>query len=299
MSASPNDVALGRDACLRHIEKASCASLHASESECIILAKPMLHGGKAAASFGKADFVAKPQIALKECSETEYWVEAIQKGFDSIGFSEHTYLQYSSFPNQLTTDKMELYKKEIKQLKHKYQDKIDIFCGLEYDFYSEINTDYFDYVIGSVHYLDCNGNIVTFDRSLKETFDYVNVNFGGDGLKFAKKYFETVARLPEKNGFDIIGHFDLITKNNEIGKFIDTSSKKYLNYGFEAIHTLNGKIPFFEVNTGAISRGYRTSPFPKNVNKWVEKRRGFPLLFSVNFSVLLFGEKGGAVFLKG
>jgi len=32
-----------------------CASLHASESECIILAKPMLHGGKAAASFGKAD----------------------------------------------------------------------------------------------------------------------------------------------------------------------------------------------------------------------------------------------------
>lgn len=47
-----------------------------------------------------------------------------------------------------------------------------------------------------------------------------------------------------QKGFDIIGHFDLITKNNEIGKFMDTSSKKYLNYGFEAIHTLNGKIPF-------------------------------------------------------
>ena len=208
-------------------------------------------------------------------SPEEMVVKAIQKGFDSIGFSEHTYLQYSSFPNQLTTDKMELYKKEIKQLKHKYQDKIDIFCGLEYDFYSEINTDYFDYVIGSVHYLDCNGNIVTFDRSLKETFDYVNVNFGGDGLKFAKKYFETVARLPEKNGFDIIGHFDLITKNNEIGKFIDTSSKKYLNYGFEAIHTLNGKIPFFEVNTGAISRGYRTSPYPSRSLLAELKRRHF------------------------
>ncbi|MEE1198079.1 MAG: four helix bundle protein [Acutalibacteraceae bacterium] len=26
---------------------------------------------------GKADFVAKLQIALKECSETEYWVELI------------------------------------------------------------------------------------------------------------------------------------------------------------------------------------------------------------------------------
>ena len=38
-----------------HIETISCASLHASESECIILAKPMLHGGKAAASLCKED----------------------------------------------------------------------------------------------------------------------------------------------------------------------------------------------------------------------------------------------------
>ena len=121
----------------------------------------------------------------------EMVIEAIHKGFGSIGFSEHTYLQYLSFPNQLTNDKIELYKKEIKQLKNKYKDKIDIFCGLEYDFYSEINTDDFDYLIGSVHYLDCNGNIVTFDRGLPETLDYVNINFDGDGLKFAEKYFET------------------------------------------------------------------------------------------------------------
>ena len=26
---------------------------------------------------GKADFIAKLQIALKECSETEYWIELI------------------------------------------------------------------------------------------------------------------------------------------------------------------------------------------------------------------------------
>ena len=28
---------------------------------------------------GKADFIAKLQIALKECSETEYWIEIAQK----------------------------------------------------------------------------------------------------------------------------------------------------------------------------------------------------------------------------
>ena len=30
----------------------------------------------------------------------------------------------------------------------------------------------------------------------------------------------------------------------------------------EAAEALAGKIPFFEVNTGAISRGYRTTPYP-------------------------------------
>ena len=40
------------------------------------------------------------------------------------------------------------------------------------------------------------------------------------------------------------------------------NSKEYLDAAFGAISALKGKIPFFEVNTGAISRGYRTSPYP-------------------------------------
>lgn len=190
-------------------------------------------------------------------------LKAIERNFDSIGFSEHSYLQYSSNPNQLTAEKMELYKKEIADLKSKYRDRIGIYCGLEYDFYSDTDTDGLDYLIGSVHYLNCNGSVLTFDRGLAETVDYVKTNFGGNGLSFAKSYFETVARLPERKTFDIVGHFDIITKNNERGAFIDVSSREYLDSGFEAIHALFGKIPFFEVNTGAISRGYRTSPYPQ------------------------------------
>ena len=44
---------------------------------------------------------------------------------------------------------------------------------------------------------------------------------------------------------------------------MDTSSKEYLNLGFEAIHALKNKIPFFELNTGAISRGYTAKPYPQ------------------------------------
>ena len=114
----------------------------------------------------------------------------------------------------------------------------------------------------SANYLDCGKKIATFDNGLDSTRDYVNDYFGGNGLAFAKKYFETVARLPERGGFDIIGHFDLASKNNDAGKFFDASAKEYLDMGFEAIHALRGKIPFFEVNTGAIARGYKTLPYP-------------------------------------
>lgn len=189
--------------------------------------------------------------------------EAIRRGFDSIGFSEHSYMSFSSYPYQMTIEETDNYKAEIRSLKSKYKDVLDIFCGMEMEMYSEIPMDGFDYLIGSVHYLDFGGSILGFDRGLAETLDYVQNNFGGDGLKFAEKYFETVACLPEKGNFDIIGHFDLLTKNNEKGKFIDVSSKKYLHFGFEAIHALKDRIPFFEVNTGAISRGYRTSPYPQ------------------------------------
>ena len=67
--------------------------------------------------------------------------EALARGFDSIGFSEHTYLPYSPYPNQLTVDKMARYRQEIADLKVKYQGKINIFCGLEYDFYSEVDAE--------------------------------------------------------------------------------------------------------------------------------------------------------------
>ncbi len=218
-----------------------------------------------------ADGKDKPEEMVKE---------AILKGFDSIGFSEHSYMEYSTYPYQMSIEKTKDYVAEIRALKEKYKGVIDIFCGLEYELFSTIPTDDFDYIIGSVHYLDLQGKVLSFDYGLKETIDYIQSNFSGNSLLFAKKYFEMVASMPQKIKADIVGHFDLITKNNEKGNFIDTSSKQYLNYGFEAINALKGKIPFFEINTGAISRGYRTSPYPQMEFLKEFNRQGFGVVFT-------------------
>ena len=192
-------------------------------------------------------------------------LEAIARGFESLGFSEHSALCCSRSPKQLTADRAAAYKSEIAALKKKYAGQLELFCGLEFDFHSEPEDALgYDYCIGSVHCLELDGGTVaSFDYNLENTLKYIDVHFGGDGMAFAKAYYETLARLPERGRFDIIGHIDIVTKNNELGGFIDTASKTYLDAALTAIHALRGKIPFFEVNTGAISRGYRTAPYPQ------------------------------------
>jgi histidinol-phosphatase (PHP family) len=177
-------------------------------------------------------------------SPEEIVLKAIEKGFDSIGFSEHTYMEFSDYPYQMTVADMPKYKNEILSLKEKYKNQIEIFCGLEYELFSDVQADEFDYLIGSVHYLEIDGEKVGFDRGVEEVKNFVNTHFNGDGLKFAQKYFDTMLLLPKKRNFDILGHFDLLIKTNEQNGFIDTSSKEYLDFGFEAIHALKGKIPF-------------------------------------------------------
>ena len=189
--------------------------------------------------------------------------EAIRRGFASIGFSEHSHMYFVAHGRDLPVERMEEYKRHIRDLKEKYADRIGIFCGLEFEYYSQVPLEGFDYLIGSLHYLEFDGEILGFDRKLEDVQAYISTHFGGDGMAFAKRYYQQLCHLPERGKFDILGHFDVLTKNNELGRFIDTTDPGYIQMGIDAIHALKGEIPLFEVNTGAIGRGYRTTPYPQ------------------------------------
>ena len=186
--------------------------------------------------------------------------EAIARGFGSIGFSMHSHVPCSGIGS---LEALENYKKEILRLKSAYRDQIKIFLGLEYDIYSDHGPEGYEYTIASVHCLKLNGVCYDFDLKLEGTLQFLNTHFQGNGTAFARSYYETVASIPQYGGFDILGHFDLITKNNEKGNFLDVHDPVYLGYAKDAIHALKGKIPLFEVNTGCIGRGYRTTPYPQ------------------------------------
>ncbi len=186
---------------------------------------------------------------------------AIRKGFHSIGFSGHSYMHFC-LDYGMTPEGTKAYVEQIGRLKEEYAGKIEIFCGIEYDMYSQVDIRDFDYAIGSVHFLKMGGEYIDFDRSAEDVEEIIKTKFGGDGMAYARQYYETLSHLPEHGQFDIIGHFDLITKHMETRSFFDPDSPEYLSAAFAAAQALAGKIPYFEVNTGAIARGYRTSPYP-------------------------------------
>lgn len=199
---------------------------------------------------------------------------AIEKGFQSIGFSEHAYMSYSK-EFSMPLEKTEVYKREIKFLKEKYSEYIKIYCGLEVDKYSEVDKNGFDYLIGSVHFLKENNELFAFDRSEEVVSNLINQVFHGDSMAYVRKYYREVADLPKYGNFDILGHFDLITKHSDKKKFFDESSKEYQNIVIETMEALEGKIPFFEVNTGAMARRYRKTPYPAPSIIKEFKRLGF------------------------
>ena len=186
---------------------------------------------------------------------------AIDKGFASIGFSEHSPMYYSPSYG-MSPENTQLYIEEIFRLKKEYEGKFDVFCGIEYDVYSDVDLTPYEYVIASLHYLQIDGKFVGIDRSAAEVEKVIHEYFHGDGLKYAQYYYEHLAKLPEYGKFDIIAHFDIVAKQCENTKLLNTDDKKYIGLAVEAAEALVGKIPLFEVNTGCISRGYRTTPYP-------------------------------------
>ncbi len=197
---------------------------------------------------------------------------AIAQGFSSIGFSEHGPSLSAMAPSE---EKIIAYKNEIRALAREYEGRIDVFCGLEYDAESNTCLDGYDYIIASSHYVHKNGGRYAADGSIERVRHAIDEVWNGNGIAFALDYFAELSLLPTHGKFDIVGHFDLVSKNCERADFFHVNDPAYIEAGLAAIDAMTGKIPFFEVNTGAISRGYRTTPYPAPVFIRAFRERGF------------------------
>lgn len=213
----------------------------------------------------KADFHLHTCYCDGKHTPEETVKEAIRRGMTAIGFSVHSYTPFDE-SYCIPKEKMGEYIDEIGRLKEKYGEKIRILCGAERDLYAPMPEGSLDYVIGSLHYVLKNGVYYTVDESADTLKNAICKGFDGDAMAFAEAYFSEYARLGEAHP-DIFGHFDLLTKFNEREVLFDESHPRYIAAAKKALDAL---LPYgipFEINTGAISRGYRTTPYPAPI--WI------------------------------
>lgn len=188
----------------------------------------------------------------------EILLQAMENGFCSIGFSGHGHTPFDLRYCMKNTDG---YIREISRLKEKHKNDIEVYLGVEEDAFSPVDRTLFDYIIGSSHYIFVDGKYYPVDSS----YDYLKKGlsaFQNDPVKLAHAYYKPFCEYIRTRKPDIVGHFDLITKFDELDHPLFLENKTYLKISEEYIAYAAMSGCLFEVNTGAVCRGLRTTVYP-------------------------------------
>lgn len=201
---------------------------------------------------------------------------AIEKGCSSMGFSGHG---YTPFDVRYCMKDTAGYLTELARLKKKYGDKIELYCGAEEDAFSYVERKNFDYIIGSSHYFYVGGKYYPIDSNYDYFKQCLEV-FDQNVIKLAETYYSTFVRYILKRKPDIIGHFDVITKFDEIDTQRFLNNPDYWNIAEKYITIAAEADVIFEVNTGAMSRGIRKTPYLGERLLYILKEKGSKVMLS-------------------
>lgn len=141
----------------------------------------------------------------------DYVRRGLRLGLREIGFSDHFPLLHMEDPTlTMSLDELPLYVREVEEMRERFP-RIKVRLGIEVDYLPEtvdklpplLDAFPFDYILGSVHYVDGWG------------FDDPRYSDGYDArdlFELWSRYFELLAEAAESGLFDILAHPDLIKK---------------------------------------------------------------------------------------
>ncbi len=204
--------------------------------------------------------------------ELESYIEsALEKGFGVYGFSAHAPVVFENNWNMKLGDLSE-YLNTINDLKVKYKDRIEIHTGLETDFYPNCvdwrNKTGIEYTIGAVHFLknEQTGSYMDLDGTKKEFELTLKEGFNNDIHALFRAYFAKIRKMLLKMPPNIIAHLDVIKKNNTGNLFFKETDSVYQDEIMKTLELIYLTDTIVEINTGGLSRGYVTEPYP---SRWI------------------------------
>ncbi|HWQ73123.1 MAG TPA: histidinol-phosphatase HisJ [Desulfitobacteriaceae bacterium] len=218
-----------------------------------------------------------------------YVIESIERGLDAIGFSSHAPIPF--FKSYVMEEsRLPAYCETIKKLKVKYQDKIQIYLGLEIDYIPDAigpGSPRFkglglDYTIGSIHFIKNphKDEFWELDESPAALEKLIREIFKDNIHNLISYYFLLIRQMIREHKPDIIGHLDLIKKFNNNNQFFNEDDELYIQEIQETLRVIAAAGSVLEINTGGISRGYIKTLYP---SAWIikeSKRLGIPVILN-------------------
>jgi histidinol-phosphatase (PHP family) len=210
---------------------------------------------------------------------------ASDAGFSVLGFSSHAPLP---FRTGWTMDigRLPAYITTVRDLARRHAPSMRILAGLEIDYIEGLcgpadgrfAAAGLDFTIGSVHYVNPENAPRPFTASLdghgEPTFGFgvdepeaefaahFETFYHGNADAMVGDYWSAVSSCIKSGGFDILGHVDLIRKNNPKQSLFREDTSLYRDAAMSAVDALAGSGIIVEVNTGGMARGKTDLPYP-------------------------------------
>lgn len=182
---------------------------------------------------------------------------ALDLGFEHLGFSGHMDPDiHMDWPS---------YVAEIDRLKKKYAAQLDIIMGVELDnVYDPASCPGAEYIIGSTHFLPVETPVpMSVDNTAEMLEELCRDYYGGDWYRLTRAYYDLEAQVFDRTRCTFVGHFDLVTRFNDQMHAFDEGDSRYTGPALEAMeHLVEQGVPF-EINCGAINRGRKAEPYPR------------------------------------
>lgn len=215
----------------------------------------------------------------------DYVLSAVKKGFTSIGFTSHAPVLFETDWTMKPTN-LPIYIDLINSLKGKYKNEIQIYTGLETDYYPGCKDyrDYpgVDYTIGAIHFIydEKNRKYMALDGSIDEFIETLDITFNGDIQALVETYYDLLREMLKTHTPDILAHLDVIKKNNINNQFFIETDSWYRKQVEELLKIIKKNNVIVEVNTGGISRGYTTDVYPSSWILRLMKQMDIPLVLN-------------------
>lgn len=223
----------------------------------------------------QCDYHMHTPLCKHAAGPMEAYVErGVELGLREIGFADHNPLPDGRSANvRMNEVELNYYIERVTELQYRYRGKIDVLLGLELD-YVEGLEDYltnqvaahpWDYVIGSIHFLDNACREPSWPRQ-----------YAGDAHQLYARYFELMRRMARSGLCDIVAHFDVVKRSGCLpgdheADDVTRTLQEIKNAGI-----------CMEVNTSGYRHTELTEPQPYPMLSIVEQALGLGIPLTVN-----------------